>query len=193
MNLRQHNNRRRNLLANALVALVALTVAFAGAAALAPIVIGQEPGDHIADDGGPVTARRVVASGTDARFGRWHLVISQDKNGELCRGVRFLDADALPGLPELSEGCGGQQINDHVATITSAEANRGTFIYGRVAPQVNTVTITNNGQIKKAAKAFKGNDGNNYVIASIDEAISEPEITASDANARALGRIDPGS
>jgi hypothetical protein len=60
-----------------------LLVGYASAEAISLPVLVQKRDDDVGDTGSHATPREVVASGRSGKFGRWELVVSIGKNGEL--------------------------------------------------------------------------------------------------------------
>lgn len=126
-----------NLIKNPILAGLA---AFVVASAISlPTALAVSSSASSGDDGGPVTPRHVVASGTDSEFGRWQLVVSHTAKGELCRGIQLLDAPGRTGLPSLAEACGGPEVATHLGTISGA--NGQTLLFGRLPAATSSVSV----------------------------------------------------
>jgi hypothetical protein len=174
--------------ARALLAGAATLIAgYAASAAISPLVFGQQGGPAV-DNAGPVGARQVVASGTDAVFGRWELLISQNKTGGICRGVRLLDL--APG-PSIFEGCGGDYVEKNLATVTLPEGQKGTLFFGRVDDGIAQARIAVNGKTLKSVTPARDNTGASYIVTSVPETVPSAAVTATDASGRVLKRLDP--
>lgn len=141
--------------------------AFVAASALSipgALALGQSS-TPAADNDGPVTPRRVVASGTDAAFGRWELVVSRTAKGELCRGIRLLDADNYPGEPTLAEGCGGDAIGTHLGSLTGA--NNQALLFGRLPAGTSSVAVATPGGATLRRQVGKDADGEPFYVGRV--------------------------
>jgi len=154
------NRLKRNPVLAGLTAFVAVSaVSLPGALALGQ---GSETSG---DNDGPVTARHVVASGTDSEFGRWELVVSQTAKGELCRGIRLLDAADHPGEPTLAEACGGTAVQTHLGSLTGA--NGQTLLFGRVPAGSTSLSVAASGGATVSRPVGKDADGAAFYVGRV--------------------------
>jgi len=95
--------------------------------------------------GGPVTPRVEVATGTTPETGRWKIVHSRDAAGAACVGLQLLDERQPGESAVLYEGCGGpSDLN-----VASLSGPTRTLIYGRVPPTTAIVELTAPGSVAR--------------------------------------------
>lgn len=95
---------------------------------------------------------------------------------------------ALEG-PQLSEGCGGPDIDSQVGNIT--DPGRATLFFGAVQDSTDRALISQSGKTKKAIEAITGKDNRKYVVGESAEALPESDVVLVDSTGRAVKHADP--
>jgi hypothetical protein len=169
--------RRRRLRTSVLALGIAAAISVPALAATGVIDLHQ---------GGPVTPRLEVATGTTPETGRWKIVHSRDAAGAACVGLQLLDERQPGESAVLYEGCGGPS-DLNVASLSGPSRS---LIYGRVPPNTALVELTAPGGVTRriAPTAAEAVDTSKFFLSVLPPGERDVVIVAKDQAGEPLGK-----
>ena len=133
------------------VALIAVSAGLASSAAVVAIAASIDGAQVPQEEGGVVSKRHVVVTGTDPEFGRYRVLLSTTTSGKQCLGLHRPDAyadlppEALVDKPkvngDLAESCGSE-----VSQMMTLFGNRRSMLVGSLPAGAVDATLSVGGQ-----------------------------------------------